>query len=308
MDIDFHFGTIYVLSRWAGFNKLDAKALATTSQLVDDNTLTLKINRKHRSSGHEPLENLSDLKDNNEIWFPFHFLPNLNKNATDKLVCKKNSNLALQLSDELKSTTDLQINKNLFRLGIGLHVYADTWSHQEFLGCISKNNILTDLTILSPEQSLWELAQNSSLVIHSLPPLGHATAIHWPDRPYAYWKCTPKFPNGRENWTEFLEASRAIYTILTTVKNAPNTLTAEQENKLLTCFKGFTDEDYTHRNNVWVDYINKSYFGFDDSLEKYDKNYILNDPDFCPQFYEAIDEHYIWVKEKLEAEDIHILD
>jgi len=30
MDIDFHFGTIYVLSRWAGFDSYNAKVIATS--------------------------------------------------------------------------------------------------------------------------------------------------------------------------------------------------------------------------------------------------------------------------------------
>ncbi|WP_196602197.1 DUF6765 family protein [Pectinatus frisingensis] len=306
MDIDFHFGTIYVLSRWAGFNALDAKALATTSQLVDDNIPALKVSIKHRSSGHEPLENLYDLKDNNEIWFPFHFLPNLNENTANRLICKKNSNLSNQLSDYLKSIVDLQANKNLFRLGVGLHVYADTWAHQEFSGHISSDNIITNPDVIYPKEALWERTEDS--FIHDLPPLGHVSAIHWPDRPYAFWKCTPKFPDGRKNWIEFVEAASAIYSILTTVKNSENTLTEEQQAVLTNCFKNFTDEDCSHRNTAWINYINQGNFGFNDSLEEYDKGYILGDSDFCPQFYEAIDDHYSWVKKRLETADITILN
>lgn len=304
MDIDFHFGTIYVLSRWAGFNGVDAKALATASQLVDDNTPKLKVNGDYRRSGHEPLENISDLEDNNEIWIPFHFLPNLNEDAENKLLCKKDSNLANQLAEELKSITDVN-NKNIFRLGIGLHVYADTWAHQEFLGQISDENLVTNPQIIYPKQEPWEKIEDK--FIHDLPALGHAKSIHWPDRPYVSWSCEPKFPNGRENWTEFLEASKAIYSILTTVRGNENILTKDQETSLLNCFKGFTDENYDNRNKAWIDYINQGNFDFDDSLDEYSKGYILGDSNFYPQFYEAIDEHYSWVKEKLEAADIDVL-
>ena len=37
MDLDYHFGTVYVLSRWAGFGSFNSRTIAASSQLVDDN-------------------------------------------------------------------------------------------------------------------------------------------------------------------------------------------------------------------------------------------------------------------------------
>lgn len=37
MDLDFHFSTVYVLSRWADFGSNSSRIIATSSQLVDDN-------------------------------------------------------------------------------------------------------------------------------------------------------------------------------------------------------------------------------------------------------------------------------
>ena len=37
MDIDYHFCTMYVLSRWADFGSANSKIIATSAQLVDDN-------------------------------------------------------------------------------------------------------------------------------------------------------------------------------------------------------------------------------------------------------------------------------
>ena len=37
MDIDFHYGTVYVLARWAKFGSGNANLIASASQLVDDN-------------------------------------------------------------------------------------------------------------------------------------------------------------------------------------------------------------------------------------------------------------------------------
>ena len=71
MDIDFHFGTIYVLSRWAGFESDTAKIIATSSQLVDDNVSGKVPGFKfddipQRFSGHELWQNLRE-KSNVEV-------------------------------------------------------------------------------------------------------------------------------------------------------------------------------------------------------------------------------------------------
>ena len=37
MDIDYHYGTMYVLSRWAEFGPSNSNIIATSAQFVDDN-------------------------------------------------------------------------------------------------------------------------------------------------------------------------------------------------------------------------------------------------------------------------------
>jgi len=309
MDIDFHFGTIYILSRWADFSSDTAKTLATTSQFVDDNLPNNPLTRKYRHSGHAPLDNLIDLVNDDKVWIPFHFLPSLDGSGDERLICQKNSSLAQELASFMTSITNLD-NLNLFRLGISLHVYADTWAHRKFSGFITSTNRVNNPNIILPIQADWEKAEDE--FIHNLPPLGHVKAIHWPDRPYAYWQCSA-FPDGRKNWEEFLEAAQSIYNILAKINNCEDlNLSQNQENLLLDSFQNITDENYTNRNNEWINRITTGFFEFTDTFDStaplnYNPSLIISDPDFLPEFYAALEDHYNWVKEKLMAVGINRL-
>ena len=84
---------------------------------------------------------------NHEVWIPFHFLPGndglqAGKDPSgkfiNKIICEPNSYIA---QDMIHSCIE---NKNtlygLHRLGITMHVYADTWAHQGFAGVNHKVN------------------------------------------------------------------------------------------------------------------------------------------------------------------------
>lgn len=317
MDIDFHFGTIYVLSRWAGFESDTAKIIATSSQLVDDNVSGKVPGFKfddipQRFSGHELWQNLRE-KSNVEVWVPFHFLPGLcGEDLSQKAVCYKDSQLASALAD-----TMLQYGgKNkMFRLGVALHVYADTWAHQQFSGVTNKGNTIVDLEIISPPVSnLEKFKEMISNIAMDIKPLGHASALHCPDRPYLAWKSMQKFIEGRENWKEFIEASNNIYTILCKIQGSQVTrLSGEQEELLSHTFKEIRDTDCEKRNNEWIKLIRENYFNFDKSTPvdqslEYSQGFILGDADYPELFYRAIDEHYQWVREKLHDAEIEMED
>jgi hypothetical protein len=329
MDIDYHFGTIYVLSRWAGFGSGNAKVIAAASQFVDDNVsddpkvwATAKevtTDGVIRYSGHELWENLFNEEGNEQVWIPYHFLPGLEGDSEDeRLVCKKNSVLANELAERLNSIS-LDDSNYAFKLGIGLHVYADTWAHQEFAGITSIANIVKDLVVeLFSEDSWQSLEQMQDMVkniaLDLAAPLGHAAAIHWPDRPYAKWKSMAKFPDGRDNCEEFMEASEAIYKILAHVhEDVPPELDTAQKNVLKKAFLEIQDDDPEKRNAIWLQWISDNIFGLDEYSDEdehleYSKYFILSDEDFPKQFYESLDDHYNWVKSRLDAEGITRLE
>ncbi len=144
MDLDYHYGLMYVLSRWAKFGSPNANIIATSARLVDDNfdqnplsdaseeeDLAKGISVRYTSQN--VFGNVTG-KGNKEIWMPFHFLPSLEGDSKEeKLTCRKNSPLAQKLADRLLETT-LDNSDFGFRLGIGLHAYLDTWAYQGFCG------------------------------------------------------------------------------------------------------------------------------------------------------------------------------
>lgn len=303
MDIDFHFGTIYVLSRWAGIEEDTALVIATGSQLVDDNTEKDVGPGKLRYSGHEVTENITDLSNNDRIWIPFHFLPGLEgENNASKLVCKKNTGLAVMLRERMLAIGNLNsdLNNRVSRLAVDLHVYADTWAHQGFIGRVSNLNDVEDLKgIYSADNHLEEFEEKN--FIDKVPALGHAQAVHWPDRPFAEWGCLSSFQTGRKNWDEFMEAAFYIYEILAKLHGNDSWILPVDKKLMLENFMRVNSSNmYELRNKIWVEFINDGYFGFKDKTPKdYSAGLILDDPDYGPAFYRAVEEHFNWVKDEL---------
>ncbi len=330
MDSDFHFGTMYVLARWADFGSDNCKILAASSQFVDDNydesAFSDKPEEAAKKKGIDVRYSCEDFwshmtnKSDAEVWVPYHFLPGLEgRTEEEKLVCKKNSKLANRLAERLNATSCGDANF-AFRLGIGSHVYADTWAHQEFAGINNALNQVKDL-IFSQQGSMVQRVLDDVVdskvmnkVLDMLMPLGHAAAIHCPDIPYLWWHTGERFLGGRKNWDEFLEASQRIFLILQHVSGdtQPEGLTAHQLQLLMEMFKGVQTDDIEERLAAWTAKIHSNYFefknfdGIDGSLE-YNKSFILDDEDFRRQFYQEINAHYDWVKSALVTEDIHCL-
>ncbi len=328
MDLDYHFGTIYVLSRWAKFGSENAHLIATSSQLVDDNFDTTPFSdeeeKKNIAAGVHVRYSCQNIwgnvtgKGNCEIWIPFHFLPGLEgETEEDRLVCKKHSELSQKLTDRLLDTS-LDDTNFPFRLGVGLHVLADTWAHQEFAGI---NNILNKVQnlIFTTQGSFAEKVVDAvtSALVGKIPdnimPLGHVAAVHCPDMPYLWWKSGERFTSGRKNWDEFLEASEEIFRLLQAVSGEEVTgLSDRQREILLDCFKGIQSDDIQVRYCAWIDRIHENHFDFEDFDEgdesvEYSIPFIFSDVDFRHQFYDEINDHFNWVRSELEAHSIFVL-
>lgn len=312
MDIDFHFSTIYVLARWAGLDSDHAKIIATCSQLVDDN-ISDKVptfaDFTQKYSGHELWENINFFE-NAEIWVPFHFLPALDgENLSQQMVCRKNSIVAQKLADDMINYTG---KNQLFRLGIALHVYADTWAHQEFSGITDAGNTLLGLECQPQPTVGWEWLKSKFSSVINVKPLGHAAALHYPDQPYLFWRSEQKFSDGRYNWKEFIEATKSIYHILQIVAGTDaKELSSNQELMLQDAFKNIRGENCEERNKEWLRRIHMNYFDFDeltvvDQALEYNMGFILSDADYPALFYKGIQEHYAWVETVLRENGIEI--
>ncbi|HIC92060.1 MAG TPA: hypothetical protein EYP21_08415 [Syntrophaceae bacterium] len=198
MQIDFHFYTIYALARATGFKPEDAYIIAYSSQHTDDaryeDALEFKNGGRFQQvlSAHKFLDLDALTKPTcYRIWVPFHFLPgNLGRDFYERMLTRANSIIAQRMVEEFLSS-DLK-PYSLHRLGIILHVYADTWSHQNFMGIMYRNiNDVRDLKVKgTAKRSIKSLLAKlkEEILEYCAPELGHAQAGTIPDEPYREWE------------------------------------------------------------------------------------------------------------------------
>jgi len=235
MQIDFHHGVTYVVSRLAGFEHDQAKTIAHSAQYVDDATngglikfdngaLFSRISSAHKKLDYRNFRRLA----NYQVWIPFHFLPGNDGlpagedpegKFIQKLICRPNSYVAQAMVTE--AIRNHHKPYSLYRLGITMHVYADTWAHQGFAGVNHRVNEAKDL-IDETGQADSELQQKlnkyfqknflerlAGSLIGDAFPLGHGAVLSNPDKPFLKWG----YKNGlgkqveRNNPRDFLEAA-----------------------------------------------------------------------------------------------------
>jgi len=222
---DFHYYVIFALCRAVGFKLDDAHTVAFASQFVDDARINLIFFEKsdfeleHDTVDNKPAffnmatcHNYFKVKTynyeamiNNTV--AFHFVPGaVGENFTKKLRCKEESPVILDILHDLINEEfdggDLNegIKKeNLIKLGIVLHAYADTFSHQGFSGMISKVNDIKNLAaswkylsfgnkIIAFIKSFnFENEKIVRLFDRFIPVYGHGQASTYPDFPCKDW-------------------------------------------------------------------------------------------------------------------------
>lgn len=237
MQIDGHHAATYVAARIAGLSFEDASKVAYAAQYVDDATNSgVIVFDGHEymysriASAHKMVDysNLVDVE-NHLAWIPFHFLPgNAGLPAGTepcgesfvKLICRPDSHVA---RDMLRCAfMDKGKARALHRLGIAMHVYADTFAHQGFLGALHPANQARELTsgdeLLDAQikretkRELFQAVQQNAKAVgqfiwkvmaiafreHRFPvdlvedfmhksPVGHAAVDVYPDQPYLIW-------------------------------------------------------------------------------------------------------------------------
>jgi hypothetical protein len=202
VNIEFHYYIIHFLANHAGFRGEDARLLAYSSQFVDHNIISYKIKTVRGLYNTSPTQNYGFWDDSfpREVYIPFHFFPgnpDSKKNARkdgkkNPLNCTPNSgNVKSLLLESLKS-------RNLYRVGIALHTYADSWAHQNFSGILENWNIIDEKSII--------------------PAIGHAQALRKPDNPGITWD-DQRLPTAAEKITNrdrMLSAAKMIYKYLCT--------------------------------------------------------------------------------------------
>jgi hypothetical protein len=301
LEIDFHHGVIYVLSRLAGFKKEDSDIIASSSQFVDDaiwdHPVFFKAGEiyKPMSSAHKTLDYRNFVELANRLsWVSYHFLPgNCGEEAgaekgydfESRLICRPNSYIA---KDMIKECINSSGNKKaLFRLGISLHVYADTWSHQGFSGIQSYLNTVGYIEDENSSVNLKQKVKNffSDIFdnavggfVENILPLGHGPVLSFPDKPYLRWKYVNSKGEivERDNTVIFMEAVKKIYEVLCNFRNvyynilSSNTFISDDNlKKIEYLLKNINFSDSIEREKVWLNEIENNYFGFGSEKVQY---------------------------------------
>jgi len=211
MEKDFHYFLIYAIAKVTGQNK--PETIAYASQFVDDNNEgqfsvdgeNVGFPEKLKANGgyYYPImtQSLSpkslDPYVQKYVYVPFHFLPGDNTVEIDK---KKNP---------LSTTPDSKYAKTIlsralesddpYQIGLALHTFADTWSHQNFSGMREEWNAVF------PWYNVFK-----SLV----PNIGHAEVGHLPDIISESWTDYRFGTKKIDNRVRAFEAVKEIYSNL----------------------------------------------------------------------------------------------
>jgi hypothetical protein len=283
VNIDFHHGTTYVLARLAGFSQAEARVVAHASQYVDDAVSTgavaftngamyARISSAHKMLDYRNFEALAD----HLVWVPFHFLPgngglpagqDPEGPFVKKLVCRPDSHVARDLIRSVIRHRDMR--HALHRLGITMHVYADTWAHQGFAGIPHEINHATDITGSDglPDHSLT--ARLQSYFINKALPLGHGTVLGNPDKPYQIWGYTNGLGEriARNNPVDFLDAADAMCRAMQCFRRGDAEFSApgipiDDRRMIGALFMGTTSPDENVRHATWLEHVKKGTFSF----------------------------------------------
>lgn len=200
MNTEFHFYITGLIAHAAGFNRDEAKTIATASEFVDENDMFFTIEDRE---GGEPYEvyisqTMNILKPKRKLMriYPiFHFVPG---DPLCDSACRgdgkmhrlnttpDNENANTLMDAAWKAPEDIRLH----RVGVATHAYTDTWAHQNFVGWFDYfNNIGLD-----PK-----------------PDIGHADAEHHPDWVSHRWEDTRLVEGMVDNNERFLAGGEALY-------------------------------------------------------------------------------------------------
>jgi hypothetical protein len=302
MEKDFHYFLTFALVKMAGYENADIIAYAC--QFVDDNNegqfsvdgkATLFLDKIPMDGGHYyPImtQSLSlkslDIYIQKYVYVPFHFLPGDNnvsiKGKRNPMNTTPNSRNALTLLDRALESG------NPYQIGIALHTYADTWSHQNFTGLHEE----------------WNAIYPWYNVFKSIAPnIGHAEAGHAPDVISDTWT---DYRTGQKvvNWERALDAVEKLYRALRSKSNCG----PQWEDINADLIKIVRTENYDERIKATDDFLSSHGSGpipayskdewIDGALDKQEDSVVMK-PDFdrthWHNFHQAAKVHFANVAE-----------
>jgi hypothetical protein len=208
---DAHYYAILAFCRACGFRKDSAQIIAHSSQFVDDAKINLMfINNPSDLIEYDIIKNKPTFFNmatchsyfridtfnyeamvNNTV--AFHFVPGCQgKNFTKKLRCKEEAPIIQDLLN------DVFLQDNLITLGLVLHAFADSYTHQGFSGMLSKVNDINNCVAENKVNIGWyyKILNFLGRLSHSkydklfdrlMPAYGHGQTLEFSDIPYLVW-------------------------------------------------------------------------------------------------------------------------
>jgi hypothetical protein len=235
MEIDMHYYGVLALARSVGYSPDEARTIAYASQYVDDATEDQPIRLVDREP-FEPVRTahiglhafLADVQ--RGVYMPFHFIPPRPKNveAAFAYVTEPDSELVRLLLEEVgKDHTELRLH----RIGVALHTYADTWSHQNFSGRNSPRDNDVENCFIDLDDTTHRMDDRT---LNILPTIGHVQAGHYPDYTHLKWAydIRQRGTFHRDNPKEFLDAARNIFEHLVEFRGAGDRTWASIEGEI----------------------------------------------------------------------------
>lgn len=263
MNINFHYYTVRALAQLAGFPPEEAQLIAEYSQFIDDYATrsTIRVTQKPPQEAIESGLAKPDGRNwkielvttgfmstwdtaqlqwesvRRSMLIPFHFPPAAPlQPATEDIPISpaimgdgsEVSNCLATLQLSLAQGYGVRVN-NLIYLGMLLHVFADTYAHQNFSGSHSKSANNYEITnvkryynpsdqTLYHDQTTRYQNLNAAVAYKRLPAIGHGTVGHAPDDTYVSFNLvhqnTPGKIYARDNRDCFIQAAEQIYTLL----------------------------------------------------------------------------------------------
>lgn len=285
MQIDFHHGTTYVVARLAGFSQAEADIVAYSAQYVDDaisrgtvhfdnKAMYSRINSAHKMIDKRNAKELA----NHLVWIPFHFLPgnggekageNPRGEFIEKIVCVHNSHIA---RDMVRNTIEEKGKMyGLHRLGVAMHVFADTYAHEGFAGVLHPVNEVENANEISDSRVFGSCLKTLLLEVmdDTIPPLGHGRANVLPDMPFLEWEYkNHKNETVRRNNTDlFCDAADEMCKAMKRYRfGDPDAqvdgIALGDMEKIRKLFLRHPDKDGNKRHVIWLHAIRDGYFSF----------------------------------------------
>ncbi len=221
MNKEFHYDVIYVIAEKAGYSREEAFIIASCSQLVDDNAVICEVEVgddiyanyvSQTINIFKPVENLL------RIYSIFHFIPGdyLDEKTTRTDGSLHTFNCTPGSSNASKLLKKAIESENLYLIGVTLHAYADTYSHQNFVGLKH---------VFNQGLGFWDKL---------IPSIGHvdyrtkpdAIGKNWVDKRLAYKEVDYRNISNNER---FMDAAKDIFYMLYTLSKDNDVLYLDEK-------------------------------------------------------------------------------